>query len=287
MLKKLGRWRGIDDKKLTKRIKRKIVISGEIIEIYDYSIGYKTGYSVSDDVGRKKGAKSKEYDLNRAKVLNRAKKRVMGLINSNTGQYGVNCRPKFLTLTFAENITDLKFANYEFQKFIKRVNYKIFDSKKAVLKYSAVVEFQKRGAIHYHIVLYNLPFTPVKVIRDIWGHGNIKINQIETVDNLGAYVTKYMVKDSSDSRLEGEKCYFNSRGLIEPTVITDENQIETVAQSLSLANLCYSVEYENEYLGQVSYAQYNLNRKNINLSVQGGFFENKNHNDLALLYNKV
>jgi hypothetical protein len=53
----------------------------------------------------------------------------------------------FTTLTFRENLHNIKEANYEFLKFIKRVKYKFGD-----FKYLAVIEFQDRGAIHYHMI---------------------------------------------------------------------------------------------------------------------------------------
>jgi hypothetical protein len=44
---------------------------------------------------------------------------------------------KFLTLTFKENIQDIEYANNEFKKFIKRLNYNLYKTKKANLKYIA------------------------------------------------------------------------------------------------------------------------------------------------------
>lgn len=37
---------------------------------------------------------------------------------------------KFLTLTFKENIIDIDFTNTEFEKFIKRLNYHQYQTKK-------------------------------------------------------------------------------------------------------------------------------------------------------------
>lgn len=55
----------------------------------------------------------------------------------------------FMTLTFAENIQDITYADNEFKKFMKRFNYKY----KRKSKFLAVREFQKRGAIHYHLLI--------------------------------------------------------------------------------------------------------------------------------------
>ncbi|MGX7112794.1 rolling circle replication-associated protein [Gemella cuniculi] len=59
-------------------------------------------------------------------------------------------KTKFMTLTF--KIQDTDFSNNEFTNFIKRLNYKLREVKKTMLKYIAVWEKQKRGAIHYRII---------------------------------------------------------------------------------------------------------------------------------------
>lgn len=240
----------------------RMVQAGNIIEIYEYEKGYAKGYSLSaaekSNRGRKKGMKSKNYEANRAMALNRAKNQLRRLINANIGAYGREFTAKFITLTFAENVTNLDEAHYEYKKFLKRLNYAMFDSKQANLRYSAVVEFQKRGAIHYHVIFYNLPYLRADRLADIWGNGFVKINKIDDVDNVGAYVTKYMNKAADDPRLMGRKSYFNSRYLVNASEITDRERIEAVAAALPPETLKYSSTFENEHLGAISYRQYNL-----------------------------
>ena len=106
-------------------------------------------------------------------------------------------RTKFLTLTFKENIKDIDVSNTEFTNFIRRLNYNLYGTKKSVLKYIAVWEKQKRGAIHYHIILFDIPFIKTKKIEEIWGNGFIKINKIDvdSKENRGRYLSKYFSKD--------------------------------------------------------------------------------------------
>ncbi len=254
--------------RLVELVKSKIIQSGDIVEIYSYSRGYLKGYeNIKTDAGRKKGVVSDDYDKHRVQVLQRAKRDLRRLINANHGQYGDQFTSKFLTLTFKENIQDIKHANYEFQKFIKRLNYRLYGTKKANLKYTTVIEFQKRGAIHYHTIIYNMPFTKQKIIEKIWGNGFIKINKIDDVDNVGAYVAEYLGnaekgqgKDVLDDRLQGKKSYFSSRGLYKPIEITDKKKVEQVAAALPEDFLTYSAIFENEHLGNITYKQYNLKK---------------------------
>lgn len=241
---------------------KKIVQAGDIIEVYEYTKGYLKGYDVDGEKvkGRKADYISENYQEHRKQVIQRAKRDLRRLINANHGQYGKEFTSKFLTLTFGDNITDIEAANYEFTKFIQRLNYLTFGNKKANLKYNAVIEFQERGAIHYHVIIYNIPYVKHDIIEKTWGNGWVWINKIENVDNVGAYVTEYMGKDLDDERLQGKKSYFSSRGLFKPIEITDKKIVETVAAALPFEKLKYSSQFDNDYLGTISYEQYNLKK---------------------------
>lgn len=230
---------------------KRVVISGNQIEIYSYEkdiiYGYKDKKKKSQ--GRRSVANDEDKEINREKVFRRARTELRRLINSNVEEDS-----KFLTLTFKDNVIDLDYANNEFKKFIKRLNYHF----KIKVKYSCVVEFQKRGAIHYHVILYNLRGKiDLHNLSSIWGHGFIKLNKIKGVDNVGAYICKYMTK-SEDNRLEGRKMYFNSRNLNKPTEIKEPEVVRSVESSLQNQAPKYSNTFSNEY-NTVSYSQYIIN----------------------------
>lgn len=240
----------------------KVVMSGHVVEIYEYERDIKTGKDNKDgskSVGRAgKGANEEDREKNREIVLSRAKREVRRLINSNVDAWGE--KPKFFTLTFAENVTDIKWANNEFKKFRQRLSRHIWGCPNN-LKYVAVIEFQKRGAVHYHVVAFNMPYVPHADLERMWGHGFVHIRAIDDCDNVGAYVTKYMTKDCDDERLREQKCYFSSRGLAKPVEeIIDKEDLDTLRVVLS-PNKTFEKEFESEYVGKVSYHQYNLKRK--------------------------
>lgn len=227
---------------------KKVVLSGNVIEFYEYKNSVLYGYKdkKKEVKGRSSVAGDEDKEVNREKVLSRARKDLRRLINSNIEKYS-----KFLTLTFKDNMTDLDKANYEFNKFIKRLNYHY----KIKVKYSVVIEFQKRGAIHYHCLLYNLTQKiDIGTMEDIWGHGFIKINAINDVDNVGAYVCKYMTK-VDDDRLKGRKMYFNSRNLNKPKEIKDNDLIEVLVGSLRNQSPKFENVFSNEY-NDINYKQY-------------------------------
>ncbi|MGM9458151.1 rolling circle replication-associated protein, partial [Lacticaseibacillus rhamnosus] len=63
---------------------------------------------------------------------------------------------KFVTFTFAENVKDIDQANREWKKFVQRLRRRYGD-----FKYLSVIEFQKRGAVHYHMIS-DLPYVKKK-----------------------------------------------------------------------------------------------------------------------------
>lgn len=248
----------------------KYVVSGSVVERYTYEKNQFVGFEPKNKNGKNtKGLKSEE---NRAISLGRSRKTVMRTINSNP------CLNKFLTLTFEENVTDLNYSNNELKKWIDRVNYQVFHTKKREMKYVAVIEFQKRGAVHYHI-LCNMPYIDVNSLAKIWGHGFIKLNKIkgdkerfgsDECDNVGAYVCKYMTKDNDDDRLKSRKSYLMSQNLDKPQEIYVGIEEEDLLQQVydlephwycKAYDINYSSVYTNEYTGTVLYNQFNLKRR--------------------------
>ena len=237
---------------------KKYVITGHILEVYeyDYYIHGKGGFS-----GTAKGDADLESALkNYANTNQRRRDKIRRLACMNFN----NTYDKFLTLTFAKNMTNIEDTNLLFKNFIKRLKY-TYNLQN--LKYLAVIEFQQRGAVHYHVLL-NIPYIPHNELQDLWGHGFVFINAISHVDNLGAYVLKYMTKDNKDTRLMGKKAYLTSRNLIhEETIVNhdikDFYKLENKVLSKYKINEIkpeYEANYDTELLGNCKYKQYNLKR---------------------------
>lgn len=172
----------------------------------------------------------------------RSKKNFIDRVNANFTNKNM-----FLTLTFKDgvvigrgkykreiDIKSIEDTNEAFEQFIKRVKRKHGKD----FRYIYVVEFQDkngRGAVHYHMI-WNLPFIPIDEIQnDLWKMGMCWINRMDSskkykdgekkytkdgsVDNVGAYMSKYMAKDLDDTRLEGKKAWRTSQNCIVPEKI--------------------------------------------------------------------
>ncbi len=234
---------------------KKYIITGHIIEVYDYKY-----YCSGKGGARVRGEateESKKY--NYANTNQRRRDTIRRLANCNFD----NLYDKFLTLTFADNMTNIAECNKLFKAFIRKLK-----SYKQDLKYLAVIEFQKRGAVHYHVLL-NIPYIEQKQLQQMWGNGFVFINAITHVDNIGAYIVKYMTKDNNDVRLMGKKAYLTSHNLKHPQKIINHNlkDFDKLENKLyykyNLDNLKpeYEANFTSKILGDCTYKQYNLKRE--------------------------
>ncbi|MDQ3089572.1 MAG: hypothetical protein M3Q24_00245, partial [bacterium] len=123
-----------------------------------------------------------------------------------------------------------------------------------------VIEFQERGAIHYHSIFFNLKYIHKRTLADLWGEGFIEIKAVEHVDNVGAYMAKYMSKNFKDNRLDGQKRYFSSKYLQRPIEIKNQYKATIIAKSIPEKYLVHEKEFESSYHGIVKYRQYKLDK---------------------------
>lgn len=184
--------------------KLKVIKTGNYYEVFSYTDGFHYGYASKKSNGyNERDAPAQD---SRKKASYRAKNNISRLILGNMDMYP-QYRLVFLTLTFTENITSLEVANPLFNLFTKRLDYYC----KKPIKYIAVPEFQERGAVHYHILIFNMPFIDKMVIeKDIWKLGGTTIKAVNRSKGLYNYITKYITKAFLDERCENKKRYFYS-----------------------------------------------------------------------------
>lgn len=230
-----------------KQYSKKMIISGRFVELYEYEEKIAKGFEAKRK-GRACVATAENAKINRGKVASRARAKITRVINANPQ---LN---KFLTLTFAKNVTDLDEAQNAFKLFVMRLVYK-YNS----FQYVSVVEFQKRGAVHFHL-LCNLPYVDVKKFAELWSNGSIKLNRLDDVHNVGSYVAKYITKDNIDDRLIGRRCYSMSRGLNKPVVVSDDFEVDKQLERIEGVQDVYTSEYVTEKNGVCHYTIIRLDK---------------------------
>lgn len=158
----------------------------------------------------------------------------------------------FITLTFADNVEDIKIANKKFDIWRTKVKslYKDF-------AYVCVPEFQKRGAVHYHL-LTNLDIkqSPLIIIPQkdkinqydvkYWSYGFTSVFDMKDINVVG-YISKYMTKDI-DNRLFGHRRYLYSQNLKKPEIIEfDLSNLNDFKIFCEIFTNDFKIVYEKEY----------------------------------------
>ncbi|MBB6218165.1 hypothetical protein HNQ80_004305 [Anaerosolibacter carboniphilus] len=257
-----------------------IKIAGKHVALKRYSKEFQYNYAVDKAPAPTKKGGSKNLRENFTRSIMRARKRVFDIIACNVDvipdYHGQMQRPKFLTLTFKENMQDLSLANEQFTLFNKRLSYYLYGIKRNVLKYICIPEFQKRGAVHFHILYFNLPYVDFNKLGEIWGNGYIFIEgvqQKDEIEDFAKYVCKYINKENSkgednfdlyvEKDLLNQKRYFISRGLRKPSVykLNIDKELYTAFLAMLKDFHASNHEYSNEYVGNVELNTYEVEEK--------------------------
>ena len=222
---KMGELYLIKNELIDKMYQIKIIDCGDYVQVYEFEHYHfhkdksflDIKFTDTENLYKKKNTnKLKSILLSNAL---RSNFNIQRLARKNINSW--NC---FITLTFKENIKDITLANKKFNQFISNVR-----KLKKDFKYLAVPEFQKRGAVHYHL-LSNLDLCSGVIIPqknkkgrannidslyDIkyWNQGFCRVDFIKSNHTkIFSYLTKYMTKDI-DNRLWSKKRYFFSQNL--------------------------------------------------------------------------
>jgi len=235
----------------TKLSNKRLVVSGDVFELYEYQLPYSYNFAPLRQSCSRVASEAKRRGDN----LWRTRQQIRRLVDANVKRFGFE--PVFLTFTFAENVTDVDTANAHFHDFVRRLNYHYRKS----FEYLAVVEVQRRGAVHYHCIFFNMELAieederQTRAVATIWGHGFVDIERVRSARKVGPYVCKYLDKAVHDPRLKGKKAFFTSRGLLRPQVFRDVLRIDTIL-SMSKLKEEHKVEYASDHYKRVIYTTY-------------------------------
>jgi hypothetical protein len=153
----------------------------------------------------------------RADNLHRAKQKVIRLAHANHTNKMV-----FVTLTYKANQQDRTTALQNWQYMIKQIER---DTKQNI-PWLRVIEYQERGAIHFH-ALVNMPFIPhKKFLSRYWRHGGVWLSHVQTPDKASNYCAKYITKAPGD--LKHIRLYSASHNLNQPQHIYDVKFVTTI-----------------------------------------------------------
>jgi len=141
-------------------------------------------------------------------------KKLRNLINNN---FSGGKKEFMFTVTYKENMKDVKKLYKDFNKFIKRLKYNFSDNN---FEYISIVEPQGRGAWHCHVLLKfdkEIIFIENSFIAKLWNKGFVTVQRIkDNIDNIGAYLSAYLTNlEHNDENINMlEKMGVDSKELI-------------------------------------------------------------------------
>lgn len=146
--------------------------------------------------------------------LRRTVKRLRDLINCN---FEGADNELFITLTYGEDMRDLRRLYRDFDKFYKKLKRRYRDIE---FRYISVVEPHESGKWHLHLLLkaLNREYLFIdndSVIWKLWGHGYTKTQRLHGVDNVGAYLSSYLTDlfDEDGRKHKGARLYLYPAGM--------------------------------------------------------------------------
>lgn len=158
--------------------------------------------------------------------------KIRALINTNVTD-PKKCR--WITLTYAENMTDVKCLYQDYRKFWQRFCYWCDGQDIQKPEYITVQEPQGRGAWHVHAFFIwpgIAPFIPNDLIASLWRQGFTKTKALQDVDNIGAYFSAYlgdMPLDEVEKLSQKEQLSsISATGQIEEKEFSDEEGLKKV-----------------------------------------------------------
>lgn len=197
--------------------------------------------------------RQQNYELKQVEIknINRSKFNCQRIALANLDSWQT-----FITLTYSDNFVNISLSRKHFSYFIDKIR-----RVKKDFKYLCITEFQKRGAIHYHLLtninindstlLYLQEDNPKFKHIKYWNYGFNSVEFIKDNKNkIVGYISKYMTKDL-DNRLFSKRRYLYSRNLITPKesyidLSKDDEYIKFI-NYFKNSNVNFSYNYKDTY----------------------------------------
>src|ERR1035437_6022100 len=126
----------------------KTIMFGDNLEIYEYEHKPPPHVRGLRKKDRPKPDEDKKFEKRKDNML-QAKRNFRRLVGANLSKE----KPLLISLTYKENMQDIHIGYKDYRSFIQAIRYEFGKD----VKYIAVPEFQKRGAVHFHCLFWGLP----------------------------------------------------------------------------------------------------------------------------------
>jgi len=239
---------------------RKVVQSGTLVEEYIYD-----RTPADQTLVLRKPRKKRPPQQRSSRNIKSCRRAFTRLVRANLSPQSV---PYLITLTMRD-IVSVDEAWEAHMLFCKRLRTAF---KLENLKWISVPEFQKRGSIHFHLLVWGIPEYLIiherdtRYIQNLWGYGYVDCVVTDGSPKLATYLAKYMQKAMYDERLLKKRAYYSSRNVSRPLQFSHA-LIATHSKEILGKNTVLVTEsiFETEWLGQCHYTMLRLDDAEIPL----------------------
>jgi len=240
----------------------RIVQYADVTEVYEYEKDY---------INRSRGRSSSKLEKKRRKEranmyipkskfsINQAKRRFFQICSEALYTRGA---PHLITLTNHENDVSIieGYRNiYAFKKAIA-------NQMGVTIAYIAVPEYQKKGRLHFHLLVWGLLGQAIseeterdtRRLQRLYGKGFLDVRlSYDNSPKLASYFAKYFTKTYTDSNRKGAKAYTTSRGIVKPRTY-GSNAFDAYRDLIVPDDSCINsvVQYNTKYLGRCGLTKY-------------------------------
>jgi len=248
----------------------KVISYGSVVEVFRYE-KYPMGFGKKKATAGNANALSdipfdgQNADCSEKPIKIRSRESIRRAVLAFRRLVGANLRgtdhPVLASFTYGENMESLRQGRSDFNAFARSAKSEFGDG----LRYICVAEFQKRGAVHFHSLIWGLPAGTVKrerstrMVAGLWGRGFVDLVETDGSIKLSGYLGKYLSKTFKEPRLSGMKAYICSRNVYKPTIDRDAllaPYFTPETGDLSTALAIREAEYTTQWLGRCHYKQY-------------------------------
>lgn len=254
----------------------KLISYGDFVELYEYegNLPQYTKFKREDDnrhddpgldsSGDNSDSECQEQDDKRKDNVRRAVLGFRRLVGANLRLFD---RPILATFTYREEFTDVSKGYEDFKYFIRNARKQFKVNFRAIY----VPEFQKRGALHYHAFIWDLPDSVVaeerstRLVAKLWGKGYVDLKVTDGNPKLISYLCKYMAKSFSDKRLLGKRAYSCTYNVLRPIINKGVPLWFAFDEFIGVDNSpLRDSKISSLWLGEGRYRLFNINNSKLN-----------------------
>lgn len=259
----------------------KVIQSGTQIEVFEYE---------REVLNRPMFRKKKKKRTLGMLLMNRVRKDNLNtrlsafrrLITANLNDE--NCY--FITLTIHE-VCSLDVSYCYLRRFVSLVRRTYAPD----FRFVAVPEYQKRGAVHFHVMAWGLPLELIeneapywireedigqmvkiqrgnRFLQRCWARGFLDCLVTDGSPKIVGYLSKYMRKSMLDNRTYGKRAFVYSRNCMRPVSLSSSTSIDYATKAwdidLSTSEALHEKEFSTLWLGKGRYRLFDLKTSHQN-----------------------